>query len=121
MMDIVYLGELHIDTVIGVHAWERELRQTVVLDLELAWDTRAAAAGDDLGAALDYSAVAEALNSLVGGAQCLLLETLAERCAEHLQREFGVRWLRLRLGKPGAVPGAREVGVMIERGTRDNG
>ncbi len=117
-MDIVFIRGLRIDTVIGVYDWERQVRQTVSLDLEMASDTAAAAAGDELSRALDYGAVAQRLTALVEASDCQLIETLAERCAGVVMSEFGVPWLRLRLCKPGAVPAAEDVGVLIERGVR---
>lgn len=117
-MDVVYIRELRADTIIGVHDWERRVRQTVVLDLEMAADNRRAAASDCLADALDYAAVAERLQSFIEQGEFQLIETLAERLASIAQEEFAVPWLRLRLSKPGAVTAAREVGVLIERGER---
>lgn len=115
-MDIVFIRELRADAVIGVYDWERKLRQTLVLDLEMAWDNRPAAAGDDVGRALDYAAVSARLIAHIEDSSCQLLETLAEQLAALLLEEFSVPWLRLRLSKPGAVLQARDVGVQIERG-----
>lgn len=118
-MDIVYIRDLRVDTIIGVYDWEREVHQTVVLDLEMGADIRAAAASDDIAQALDYKAVAKRLIQLIRDSEVLLVETLAERCAGVVMQEFGVPWLRLRLSKPGAVRGSRDVGVVIERGAAD--
>jgi dihydroneopterin aldolase len=117
-MDIVYIRELRADTVIGVHDWERNIRQTVVIDLEMATDTRLAAGSDDVEDALDYAAVSQRLLAYVESSTFELIETLAEGVADTVQGEFGVPWLRLRLAKPGAVTAAREVGVVIERGEK---
>jgi dihydroneopterin aldolase len=117
-MDIIYLHDLRIDTVIGVFDWERRVRQTVILDLEMAADIRRAAARDDLADTLNYKAVAKRLIDFVGHSEYQLVETLAERVAELLLNEFSVPWLRLRVNKQGAVRGARDVGVIIERGER---
>tara|TARA_R110001599_G_scaffold353591_1_gene594128 strand:+ start:19698 stop:20054 length:357 start_codon:yes stop_codon:yes gene_type:complete len=117
-MDIVYISELRADTVIGVYDWERRVRQTVVLDLELASDNRRAAASDGVEDALDYAAISARLLSFIEASEFQLIETLAERVATLLLEEFAVPWLRLRLAKPGAVAAAREVGVLIERGER---
>jgi len=118
-MDIVYIRDLRIDTVIGIFDWERQVRQTVSLDLEMATDIARAARSDHIDDALDYKAVAKRLMGFVGASEFQLVETLAERCAELVLREFGVPWLRLRLSKPGALRGARDVGIVIERGSRD--
>lgn len=115
-MDIIYLHDLRIDTVIGVFDWERRVRQTVILDLEMGADIRRAAARDNLADTLNYKAVAKRLIDFVGHSEFQLVETLAERVAELLLKEFGVPWLRLRVNKQGAVRGARDVGVIIERG-----
>ena len=117
-MDIIYLHDLRIDTVIGVFDWERRVRQTVILDLEMTADIRRAAASDDLADTLNYKAVAKRLIEFVGRSEFQLVETLAERIAELVIAEFSVPWLRLRVNKQGAVRGARDVGVIIERGVR---
>lgn len=115
-MDIVFINELRVDTVIGVRDWERRVRQTLVLDLELAADTAAAAESDDVSDALDYDTVTRQLTAHVRDMEHALVETLAEDVAMMLRDEFGIPWLRLRVTKPGAVPGARSVGVVVERG-----
>lgn len=117
-MDIVFLRELRIDTLVGIFDWERRTRQTVVLDLEMSADVAKAAASDHIDDALNYKAVAKRLIQFVGESEFQLVETLAERCAEIIRSEFGVRWVRLTLNKQGAVREARDVGVVIERGER---
>jgi dihydroneopterin aldolase len=104
--------------VIGIYDWEREIRQTVSIDLDMATDIRPAAASEDINRALDYKAVAKRLIAFVEASEFLLIETLAEQLAVIVINEFQVPWLRLRLGKPGAVTGSRDVGVIIERGIR---
>lgn len=116
-MDIVFVRELTVDTVIGIYAWERAIRQPVTIDLEMATDIRRAAATDAIEDTLNYKAVAKRLIDYVGGSEFQLVETLAERIAQVVIDEFGVTWLRLTLSKPGAVRGSRDVGVIIERGT----
>ncbi|HHM05728.1 MAG TPA: dihydroneopterin aldolase [Gammaproteobacteria bacterium] len=117
-MDIIYLHDLRIDTVIGVFDWERRIKQTVILDLEMATDIRKAAATDQLDDTLNYKAVAKRLIQFVEESEFQLVETLAERVADIVLSEFDVPWLRLRLNKQGAVRGARDVGVIIERGQK---
>lgn len=115
-MDIIYLHDLRIDTVIGIFDWERRVRQAVILDLDMAVDIRKAAASENIADTLDYKAVAKRLTDYVGNNQFQLVETLAERVAEIILTEFGVSWVRLRVNKKGAVRGAMDVGVIIERG-----
>jgi dihydroneopterin aldolase len=120
-MDTVFIENLRIDTVIGIYDWERRIRQPVAIDLEMAFDNRRPAASDLIDDTLDYKAVAKRLIAFVEGSDFQLVETLAERCAALVQEEFHVGWLRLKLSKPGAVRGADNVGVVIERGTRPHG
>lgn len=117
-MDIVYIRELQVETVIGIYDWEREVRQTVSLDLEMGTDIRAAAATEDIENTLNYKTVAKRLIAFISQSEFLLVETMAEEVARIVLDEFNVPWLRLRLSKPGAVRGARDVGVIIERGER---
>lgn len=117
-MDIVYIRELEIEAIIGIYDWERETKQTVSIDLEMGCDNTRAAASEDIADALDYKAVAKRLISFVEGSEFLLVETLAEKIAAIVLEEFSVPWLRLRLGKPGAVTGSKDVGVIIERGAK---
>jgi dihydroneopterin aldolase len=118
MSDVVYIRGLKVDAVIGVYDWERSIRQTLVLDLELACDNRAAAATDAIEDAVDYDTISGRILAYVGDSEFQLIETLAERVAELVQREFAVPWVRLQLAKPGAVAAAQSVGVIIERGER---
>jgi len=114
--DIVYLRDLKVDTVIGIFAWERAIRQKVSIDLEMACDVRRAAATDAIADALDYKSIAKRVIQFVSESEFQLVETLAERLAELLMREHAIPWLRLRVSKPGAIRGAQDVGIIIERG-----
>jgi 7,8-dihydroneopterin aldolase/epimerase/oxygenase len=115
-VNIVYIRALRAQAVIGVYEWERHIRQTLVLDLEMASDTARAAASDQIADALDYAAISSRVIALVEASEYQLLETLADAVARMITREFGVPWLRLRLSKPGAVAAADDVGVIIETG-----
>ncbi len=117
-MDIIYLRELRVETVIGIYDWERRIRQPVIIDLQMAADVSRAAATDNIDDTLNYKAVAKRLVAFIEGSQFQLVETLAERTAEIVMNEFHVPWLRLEVNKKGAVRGARDVGVIIERGRR---
>jgi dihydroneopterin aldolase len=117
-MDTVFITDLKIDTIIGIYDWERRVRQTISLDLEMGADIARAAATDAIGDTLDYKAVAKRLIEFVGSSEYQLVETLAEKIAQTVLDEFDVPWLRLTVHKPGAVRGSRDVGVIIERGSR---
>ena len=118
-MDIIYLKDLRIDTIIGVYDWERRTRQTIILDIEIGTDISRAAKSDAIEDTLNYKAVAKRLISFVENSEFQLVETLAEHIAEILLKDFDINWLRLTLNKQGAVRGVRDVGVIIERGKRN--
>ena len=115
MSDKVFIEGLEIDALIGIYDWERRIRQTLVFDIEMAFDNRIPAASDDIALTLNYKEVSKRLIEYVGASGFGLVETLAERCAAIILTEFNVSHVRLKLSKPGAVRGARAVGVIIER------
>jgi dihydroneopterin aldolase len=114
-MDTVFLHQLQVDTIIGIHDWERRVPQTVLVDLEMATDA-AAAASESIADALDYQQVAERVTAFIQIGKFQLLETLAHELAQVLQVEFDLPWLKLRVAKPGAIAAAQSVGVTVERG-----
>jgi dihydroneopterin aldolase len=114
-MDKVFIEALEIECVIGIYDWERKIRQPVVLDLEMDSDNRKPAASDDIADTLDYKAISKRLIQVVSESDFGLVETLAERCCAIVIEEFGVQRVRLKLAKPGAVRGAKAVGVILER------
>lgn len=117
-MDIIYLNNLQVDAVIGIYEWERRTRQRLILDIEIGVDIRAAAGTDNIDDTLNYKAVAKRVIAYVSDSRFQLVETLAENMAAIILSEFNVPWCRLRLNKQGAVKGVRDVGVIIERGSR---
>ena len=116
-MDIIYLNDLKIETVIGIYDWEREIKQIVVLDLDMAADIHKAAISDSIEDTINYKAVSKRLIEFVGASEFQLVETLAEEVANIILKEFGVPWVRVKINKKGAVRYAGDVGVIIERGT----
>ena len=118
-MDIVFIRELRIETVIGIYDWEQRFPQQVVLDLEMGLDLKAAAQSGKIADTLDYKAVAKRIQQHVGENKFGLVETIAEQVADIVLREFKVRWVKITLNKPGAVSGSRSVGVVIERGKKE--
>jgi len=114
-MDIVYLHDLEIECIVGIFDWERRVKQTIVLDLDMAADVKKAAATDRIEDTLDYKAVSKRLIDYVGQSQFQLVETLAENVAAIVLGEFEVPWVRVRVNKRGAIRHAADVGVVIER------
>ena len=117
-MDIIFLHDLRVETVIGIWEWERKIRQTVAIDLEMSAEIRKAAATDSVDDTLNYNLVAKRLQQFVGESSFQLVETLAEKIAGIVLDEFEVSWVQVKVNKPGAIRGARDVGVLIERGVR---
>jgi len=116
--DIVFIEDLRIDTIIGIYDWEREVKQTIALDIEMAADNSKPAATENIDDALNYKAVAKSLIAYTEASRFQLVETLAEHLAEIILCDFNVPWCRLKLRKLGAVTGSQSVGVIIERGQR---
>lgn len=117
-MDKIFLTELKVDTIIGIWEWERRIRQTVVIDLEMSADIAKAAATDEVADTLNYKSVAKRVQDFVADSSFQLVETLAEKIAAIIRDEFDVQWVKVRVNKPGAIRGSKDVGVLIERGDR---
>ena len=117
--DIIFLRGLEVECIIGFIDWERRVKQTVVIDLELPVDCRAASIRDEVEDTLDYKKVAKRVIAFIEASEYKLVETLAHRLAMTLLEEFGIEWVRLSINKPGAIRGSRDVGVSIERARID--
>lgn len=120
-MDKVYIEGLTFQTTIGFYQWEKEIKQTLVIDLAMGWNTALAAENDELAKTLDYAEISEAIVKFANNNPVDLIETLAERIATYLMTQYNIPWLRLKLMKPTAVHNATTVGVEIERGQQLNG
>ncbi len=114
-MDIVFIKGLKVDTVIGIYDWEREIRQEIVLDIEMSADVFNAATTDNIEQALNYKDVCRRLSEFVKDSEFLLVESLAEEICQIVINEFNVNWVKLKLDKGEAITGAEGVGVIIER------
>ena len=114
-MDKIFLHQLKVETVIGIWDWERRIKQTVSIDLEMATDARTAAATDSVESTLNYRDVAKRVQTFVAESRFKLVESLAEAVAQVVVTEFQVPWVRVCVAKPGAIRGARDVGVALER------
>ena len=115
-MDKVFIQGLRIQTTIGFYPWEKEIKQTLVIDLAMGWDTAKAAENDELAKTLDYADISEKVAKFANDNPVDLIETLAERMAQYLMTNYQIPWLKISIGKPGAVHNAITVGVEIERG-----
>jgi dihydroneopterin aldolase len=120
-VDKVYIEGLTFQTTIGFYQWEKEIKQTLVIDLAMGWNTALAAENDELAKTLDYAEISEAIVEFANNNPVDLIETLAERIATYLMTQYNIPWLRLKLMKPTAVHNATTVGVEIERGQQLNG
>jgi 7,8-dihydroneopterin aldolase/epimerase/oxygenase len=117
--DRIFLRGLTAECIIGFIEWERRVKQTVVIDLELPVDCRRASVSDDVADTVDYKRVAKRVLAYIEASEFKLVETLAHRLALLLLEEFGLEWVRISLNKPGAIRGSRDVGVVIERSRAD--
>ncbi|MGR9053363.1 MAG: dihydroneopterin aldolase [Gammaproteobacteria bacterium] len=117
-MDIIFLGGLEIETIIGIYDWERITKQKVILDIEMAYDIAKAAETDDIAYTLDYKTVSKRIISFVQTSEFYLVEKLIVEIADIIRNEFGVCWVKITLNKKGAIRGASDVGIIIERGEK---
>ena len=118
-MDKIFLHALKAEAIIGIYDWERQVKQTVIVDLEMNGSVRKAALSDSIDDTLNYKKVAKRVLAFIESSQYHLVETLTEQIAMLLLSEFGLTWVRVSLSKPGAVRNSRDVGVIIERATQD--
>lgn len=116
LMDIVYIRDIKIECVIGVWDWERRIKQTIRIDLEMSADAARAARSDRIDETVDYKAVTKRVVEFASASEFQLVETLAEKISEIVRQEFNVPWIRVRANKRGALRDAGDVGVIIERG-----
>lgn len=117
-MDIIFLKGLEIDVIIGIYDWERSNKQTIELDIEMAFDITKAAATDDIAYTLDYKQVSDRVTSFVENSEFFLVEKLIVQIADLIRGEFNVPWIRITLNKKGAVKAAQGTGIIIERGQK---
>lgn len=113
--DTIFLQDLKVDTIVGIWDWERKIRQTVSIDLDMGADIRRAAENDDIESTLNYKLVAKRVQQFVADSEFQLVETMAEKIADVVLQEFDVPWIQVRVSKPGAIRNAKNVGVLIRR------
>ena len=119
-MDKVHIQGLSIQTTIGFFEWEKQIKQTLVIDLAMGWNTALAAENDELAKTLDYAEISEKIAEFANNNPVDLIETLAERMAKFLMETYHIPWLKLKVAKPNAVHNALTVAVEIERGSESN-
>ncbi len=120
-MDTIFIHALKTEAIVGIFDWERQVKQTVILDIEFSADIRKAALTDSIDDTLNYKRVAKRVLGFVEESRFHLVETLGEHVAMLILEEFAVAWVRISLSKPGAIRGSRDVGVMLERAVADLG
>ncbi len=118
-MDKIFLHALKTEAIIGIFDWERQVKQTVIIDIEISADVRKAALSDSIHDTLNYKRVAKHVLAFVEASSFHLVETLAEHIAMLLLEDFGVPWVRVSLSKPGAIRSSRDVGVIVDRDRND--
>jgi dihydroneopterin aldolase len=118
-MDKIFIHALKTEAIVGIFDWERQVKQTVLMDLELSADIRTAALSDSIDDTVNYKRVAKRVLAFVAASQFHLVETLAEHVAMLMLEEFGVAWVGISLSKPGAIRNSRDVGVVLERDRED--
>jgi dihydroneopterin aldolase len=118
-LDRIFIHALKTETIVGIFDWERQVKQSVVIDIEFSADIRKAALSDSIGDTLNYKGVAKRVLAFVEVSSFHLVETLAEHIAMLILQEFGVAWVSITLSKPGAIRSSRDVGVMLERRAAD--
>ncbi len=119
--DRIFLRELAVECIIGFLDWERLVRQTVYFDIEVPVDCRQAAVNDEVADTLDYKRLSKLVSNFAAASEFRLVETLAERTALLILREFDVPWVKLTINKRGAIRASRDVGISIERTRADLG
>lgn len=118
-VDTIFIHALKTETIVGIFDWERQVKQTVVIDLELSADIRKAALSDSIDDTLNYKGVAKRILAFIEASQFHLVEALAEHVAMLVLEEFHVQWVKVSLSKPGAIRSSKDVGVKLERTRQD--
>ncbi|MCC7155981.1 MAG: dihydroneopterin aldolase [Bryobacterales bacterium] len=116
-MDKILLNGVKLDLHIGAIEEERAVAQTILADVELEYNIRAAALADDVTKTVDYAAVHDAVVSVATWRRYALIESLAEAIAAAVLDRFEVDSVRVRIRKPGALQsrGVDWAGVEITR------
>ncbi|MDR2876209.1 MAG: dihydroneopterin aldolase [Methylobacillus sp.] len=117
-MDIIFLQEVKVETRLGVPEWERMLPQTIVLDIELALPNSRVCETDAIADTIDYGQIVTRIRETLGATDFRLVEALAEHVCRMILKEFETSWVKVKVGKPGILPGVKQLGVVVERGSK---
>ena len=117
-MDIIFIREIRLDTLIGAYEHERRQPRTLRVDIEVGRRSIGACETDELADTIDYSAVVAVVREVFAAHRFHLLEPLAEHIVKLILEKFDAQWARIEVSKSGVVPDARDVGVRIERSRR---
>ena len=117
-MDIIFVSELKIETLIGIYDWEKAVPQTIQLDLEVGLRGEHAAKSGKIGDTIDYSRVVGRIEQLFKQQHFLLLEKAGEAIADTIMTEFKTPWIKVSIAKLAPLRNVKKLGVVIERGTR---
>ena len=115
MKDTIYIRDLRVETIIGIFGWEREVRQQISIDLDFEFDVSVPGKSDSIDDTLDYKKITKSLITFIESSEYKLIEALGEGMVDHLKSKFGIKKVKLRLSKPGALRFSKDVGIMIER------
>ena len=115
MKDIIYIKDLRVKTIIGIFDWVRKVKEEVSIDIEFPFDCKKAAATDSIEDTIDFKTICKAVIKFVEGSSFQLQESLAEGIASLVKDQFNVKSIKLRVSKPGALKGAKDVGLIIHR------
>ncbi len=115
MKDTIYIRDLRVETIIGIFGWEREVRQQISMDLDFEFDVSVPGKSDSIEDTLDYKKITKSLITFIESSEYKLIEALGEGIVDHLKSKFGIKKVKLRLSKPGALRFSKDVGIMIER------
>ena len=118
-MDKIFIHALKTEAIIGIFDWERQVKQTVIVDVEISADIAKAALSDSIHDTINYKRIAKRVLAFVEASKFHLVETLAEHIAMLILEDFGIAWVRISLSKPGAIRNSRDVGVTLDRDRND--
>lgn len=119
-MDITYIHDLQIETIIGIFDWERENPQRLYIDIDIGTDFSKAISSDNINDCIDYTQVSEHIEKLAAHHSYQLLESFAEQISQIILQQFNAHWVRIKINKPLAIINAKSIGIIIERRSASN-